>query len=127
MFEYDIIVITAREIDEMRAEDINLNEIEKSDYTYVSNARQIALLKKCLEVINDIRGELEMEVPVDLMQINIQLLWETLGEITGQVYKDDLLDEIDDYLMDENTLRGTEHYRIINEFYCDLRDSLKWL
>ena len=35
-----------------------------------------------------------MDVPVDLMQINIQLLWETLGEITGNVYKDDLLDEI---------------------------------
>ena len=72
----------------------NLSEIEKSDYTYISNARQIALLKKCLGIINDIRSELEMDVPVDLMQINIQLLWETLGEITGQVYKDDLLDEI---------------------------------
>ena len=30
MFEYDIIVITAREIDEMRADGINLNEIEKN-------------------------------------------------------------------------------------------------
>ena len=30
MFEYDMIVITAREIDEMRAEGINLNEIEKN-------------------------------------------------------------------------------------------------
>ena len=66
----------------------------KDIYTYISNARQIALLKKCLEIISDIRYELEMDVPVDLMQINIQLLWETLGEITGQVYKDDLLDEI---------------------------------
>ena len=28
------------------------------------------------------------------MEINIKLLWETLGEITGSVYKDDLLDEI---------------------------------
>ena len=30
MFEYDMIVISAREIDEMRAEGINLNEIEKN-------------------------------------------------------------------------------------------------
>ena len=30
MFEYDVIVITAREIDEMRADGINLNEIEKN-------------------------------------------------------------------------------------------------
>ncbi|WP_298525703.1 ribonuclease HII [uncultured Methanobrevibacter sp.] len=30
MFDYEIVVITAREIDEMRAEGINLNEIEKN-------------------------------------------------------------------------------------------------
>ena len=30
MFEYDVIVISAREIDEMRADGINLNEIEKN-------------------------------------------------------------------------------------------------
>ncbi|MBE6496038.1 MAG: ribonuclease HII [Methanobrevibacter thaueri] len=30
MFDYDIIVISAREIDEMRADGINLNEIEKN-------------------------------------------------------------------------------------------------
>ena len=30
MFEYDMIIITAREIDDMRADGINLNEIEKN-------------------------------------------------------------------------------------------------
>ena len=98
--KYDSIEINTKEVDKIKllkdkiVEIFNLSEIEKSDYTYISNARQIALLKKCLGIINDIRSELEMDVPVDLMQINIQLLWETLGEITGQVYKDDLLDEI---------------------------------
>lgn len=38
MFDYEIVVITAREIDEMRAEGINLNEIEK-------NAMESILLK----------------------------------------------------------------------------------
>ena len=38
MFEYEIVVISAREIDEMRAEGINLNEIEK-------NAMESILLK----------------------------------------------------------------------------------
>ena len=68
--------------------------IEKSDYTYISNARQIGLLNNCLNIINDIRKELESDTPVDLMELNIKLLWENLGEITGSVYKDDLLDEI---------------------------------
>ena len=52
------------------------------------------LLKKCLEIIKDIRKELDNDTPVDLMELNIKLLWETLGEITGNVYKDELLDEI---------------------------------
>ena len=38
MFDYEVVVITARQIDEMRAEGINLNEIEK-------NAMESILLK----------------------------------------------------------------------------------
>jgi len=76
------------------SEIFNLDDITNSDYTYISNVRQISLLKKCLEIVNDINEEVEKDTPVDLMEINIRLLWETLGEITGNVYKDELLDEI---------------------------------
>ena len=72
----------------------NLDDISKSDFTYISNVRQISLLKKCLEIIEDIKKDIKKEIPVDLLEINIKLLWETLGEITGNVYKDELLDEI---------------------------------
>ncbi len=72
----------------------NLDSIINSDYTYISNVRQISLLKKCIHIIDDIKNELSLDVPVDLMEINIKLLWETLGEITGNVYKEELLDEI---------------------------------
>ena len=76
------------------SEIFKLDDINNSDYTYISNVRQISLLKKCLNIINDIRKELDNDTPVDLMELNIKLLWETLGEITGNVYKDELLDEI---------------------------------
>ena len=76
------------------SEIFNLDDITNSDYTYISNVRQISLLKKCLEIVNDINEEVEKDTPVDLMEINIRLLWKTLGEITGNVYKDELLDEI---------------------------------
>ncbi|MDD6272937.1 MAG: tRNA uridine-5-carboxymethylaminomethyl(34) synthesis GTPase MnmE [bacterium] len=97
---YDYIEINTKEKDKIKIlkdkiiEIFNLSDIEKSDYTYISNARQISLLKKCLEVIEDIDNEIKSEIPIDLIEINIKLLWETLGEITGQVYKDELLDEI---------------------------------
>ena len=76
------------------SEIFNLDDITNSDYTYISNVRQISLLKKCLEIVDNINEEVENDTPVDLMEINIKLLWETLGEITGNVYKDELLDEI---------------------------------
>ena len=76
------------------SEIFNLDDISKSDFTYISNVRQISLLKKCLEIIKEIKIEINKETPVDLLEINIKILWETLGEITGNVYKDELLDEI---------------------------------
>lgn len=100
LYSYDSISINTKDDDKIKLlknkiiEIFNLSDIEKSDYTYISNARQLALLNKCLEIIKDIESELKNDIPVDLMEINIKLLWETLGEITGQVYKDELLDEI---------------------------------
>ncbi len=98
--KYDSIEISSNDKDKIqllkdKISDIyNLDDITNSDYTYISNVRQISLLKKCLEIVDNINEEVENDTPVDLMEINIKLLWETLGEITGNVYKDELLDEI---------------------------------
>ena len=72
----------------------NLNELETQDFTYLSNARQINLNKNCLSLSEEINKQNEKNTPVDLIQIDIQRLWEKLGELTGESYKDELLDEI---------------------------------
>ena len=72
----------------------NLNQLEEKDFTYLSNSRQIALVKKCVTLAEEIFKSNEANVEVDLMQIDIQGLWELLGEIIGVSYKDELLDEI---------------------------------
>ena len=98
--DYDYLEISSNDKNKINllkdriSEIFKLDDISKSDYTYISNVRQISLLKKCLNIINDIKKELKKDTPVDLMELNIKLLWETLGEITGNVYKDELLDEI---------------------------------
>ena len=98
--KYESIEISSNDKDKVNllknkiSEIFNLDDITNSDYTYISNVRQISLLKKCLEIVENINEEVENDTPVDLMEINIKLLWETLGEITGNVYKDELLDEI---------------------------------
>ena len=97
---FDSIEITTKKNNNIKllkdkiVEIFDLNDISNSDYTYISNARQIGLLNNCLDTIKEIKKELKNDTPVDLMEINIKILWETLGEITGSVYKDDLLDEI---------------------------------
>ena len=72
----------------------SLNDIETGDFTYLSNARQISLIKEALKLCLEIKYQNEQNTPVDLIQIDLQNLWEKLGEITGDAYKDELLDEI---------------------------------
>ena len=65
MFDYDIVVITAREIDEMRADGINLNEIER-------NAMQDLILKMKPE-----------KAIVDAVDVKAERFQENLKNSTG--------------------------------------------
>ena len=71
-----------------------LDKIANSDYTYLSNARQISLIKECVSIIKQIEKANKEGVNVDLIEIDLKRLWDKLGEITGETYKDELLDEI---------------------------------
>ena len=71
-----------------------LNDIEKSDYTYISNSRQISLLNNCLDIIDDINKKIKSDIPIDLIEIDIKLLLDKLGEITGNTYENELIDKI---------------------------------
>lgn len=76
------------------AEMFDLESIAESNYMYISNARQIALLNNCISIINDIENSVKSGELVDMVEIDVKKLWETLSEITGEVSSDDLLDEI---------------------------------
>ena len=71
----------------------NLNEIEKSDYTFLSNARQISLIKKSKQIVENILNNID-NLPLDVFTIDLRDCYDTLGEIIGQTYKEDLLDEL---------------------------------
>jgi len=72
----------------------NLELIDQGDYNYLTNVRQISLAKQAYEILNDIEKGLEEEMPVDLIEIDIKRVWEKLGEITGDTYSDELLDQL---------------------------------
>lgn len=73
---------------------LNLGELEASDLTYMSNARSISLLGKSLNNINDAISEINNNSPIDIVEFHLKDAWNNLGEIIGETYTDELLDEL---------------------------------
>ncbi len=72
----------------------NLEEIEKSDMEILANTRQITLAKECLPILDDVKKGIEENVPVDMVAIDIKRIWERLGEILGENYSEELIDQL---------------------------------
>lgn len=64
------------------------------DATYVSNARHIDLLQKASQALDEVNNGIEMDMPVDLIQIDFTRAWEILGEIIGENAPDELLTQL---------------------------------
>ncbi len=71
-----------------------LEEIKKNDYNYITNVRQISKIKECLKRIDDIKESLNNETPLDMIEIDLRDIWDILGEIIGESYTEELLDEL---------------------------------
>ena len=84
-------------VDELKEEisDIyRLDELNNKDFTYLSNSRQISLVKKAIESAKELEKSLANDVPIDMLEIDIKEICETLGEIIGESYDDKLIDKL---------------------------------
>lgn len=72
----------------------NLNELEHEDYMYLSNVRQISLAKEANYILEEVEIGIENQVPVDMIEIDIKRAWEKLGEIIGETYDEELIDQL---------------------------------
>lgn len=72
----------------------NLDKLELGDFTYISNTKDIVILKQCLEKIESIKEGIKDNLPIDMVEIDIKNLWEQLGLITGDSYQDELIDTL---------------------------------
>lgn len=71
------------------------NGIENSQSTVmVTNARHVALLEKAQNSLDSVLEGISSGMPVDLVQIDMTEAWNLLGEITGESYEDELLDQL---------------------------------
>lgn len=60
----------------------------------VTNARHIGLLHQANDALGAVLQGIDDGMPVDLVQIDMTRCWDLLGEITGDSYQDELLDQL---------------------------------
>ena len=71
-----------------------LEQIEMKDFTYLSNARSISLLKKSYESLKEVKKGIQKNIPIDMVEIDLRNIWNLLGEIIGETYDEELLDQL---------------------------------
>ena len=72
----------------------NLEELETEDYSYLSSARSISLLKQASIALEEVKKGVELNQPIDMVEIDLKNVWELLGEITGDTYSEELIDQL---------------------------------
>ena len=72
----------------------NLEKIKTADLTYLTGARSTSILKKILRLIKDIKKGIENNMPIDMLEIDLKNIWNLLGEIIGESYDEELLDQL---------------------------------
>ena len=72
----------------------NLEQIETSDYNYLSSARSLAILNNISDSIKEVNAGIENGFTLDMIEIDLKNIWNLLGEIIGESYEDELIDEL---------------------------------
>lgn len=72
----------------------NLEKIASSNETQMVNTRQRAKLRETIELAINIEKSLAADVYIDMIEIDLKRIWDTLGDIIGVSYKDEIIDEI---------------------------------
>ncbi|AIF67249.1 tRNA uridine-5-carboxymethylaminomethyl(34) synthesis GTPase MnmE [Terribacillus saccharophilus] len=95
-------VITTALIEEKGIDELELaikdtffaGEIDGGDLSYISNVRHIQLLKQSLSSLREAMNGIEMQMPMDIVQIDVTRTWELLGEIIGDTVHESLIDQL---------------------------------
>lgn len=98
--EWPLVRVSATQekgIDKLEKEIVDLvtgGRIIPADGAMVTNVRHKLLLKKALDHLKEVRAAVENRVPLDLIAIDVRSAWEAVGEITGTVTTENIIDKI---------------------------------
>ena len=82
------------ELYEKITELFNFNEINLENDIVITNLRHKNLISKAIENLNRAKESIEQKMPIDIIAIFIKDILEDLGNITGEVVTDDIINEI---------------------------------
>lgn len=72
----------------------NLEKIESTDTTYLSNARQISLVKQAQKAVTDVIEAIENDLPIDMVELDLKNAFDLLGEVIGEEYSEEIIDHL---------------------------------
>ena len=72
----------------------NFNEINLDNEIVITNERHKNIIKKAIENINKAEESIDKNMPVDIVAISIKEVLANLGEITGDVASEEIINEI---------------------------------
>ena len=73
---------------------LSLEDIDSRDFNYLSNVRHIQKVKEARASLQNVLSSIDLDMPVDVYAIDLTQAWKSLGEILGEYYQDDLLNEL---------------------------------
>ena len=86
--------MTIEELYEKISEMFNLNEINFDNDILITNIRHKNIISKALENVKKANESLILNMPIDIITIYIKSILEDLGEITGEIVTEDVINEI---------------------------------
>ncbi len=72
----------------------NLENIKTKDYTYLTNARQLALASNAYNSLKEAEEGINTNLPIDMVEIDLKNCFDTLGEIIGETYSEEIIDNL---------------------------------
>lgn len=96
----DVIKISAKnnegieDIKDAIKELFNVGAFMSKNLTFFTNVRQISLLKSAIKSLEDVQQGIKEEREIDMIEIDLKLVWEKLGDIIGANYTEELIDNL---------------------------------
>ena len=76
------------------SEMFKLNEINFDNDILITNVRHKNIISKAIEDVKKANETFNIDMPIDIIAISLKLILDDLGEITGEVVTDDVINEI---------------------------------